>query len=144
MLKINLPVKNYEVQQRKVASTKESVVAFRELGYSLKDCALLSGISTSTLTRYQEDDSEFVTAIQAAWAKYQGRLIKKMEDKDPKYLLQTDFPERFKKDKDEAQTQIAAFIGYDQLAERLANLLSGNVQGSNPGTPTREIEGSTS
>lgn len=109
-------------------SIKKSAVHFRSLGHDLKDCALLSGISLATLKKYQTADTQFNLDLQSAWAKYKGRLIEKVEDKDPKYLLQNDFPERFAKEKEAPNSMINAFIGYDELAKQLADLIEGVEQ----------------
>lgn len=120
-------------------AAKKAMVYFRELGYDKKECALMAGYSLDTLKDWAHDDPEFSLALAQGWMKYQGTLIQKVKDKDPKYLLQNDFPKRFKKDKEiEKPDQTINFIGYDQLAARLAGLIRGSERGSTSSNPAQE------
>lgn len=124
-----------DIRLQKVISAKKSCIAFREDGMDLKDCALMCGYALGTIKNWQAEDEQFMNDMAAARARYKQKLIKKVTDKDPKYLLQNDFPERFKKDKEvEQPNNTAVFVGYDKLAQQLAEFLSGASTGSSPTT----------
>lgn len=118
-----------------IRRVKSEMVKHREDGMDLVDCAELAGTSYETMLRWRKADAIFDRALQTAWKRYKKSLLVAVKRRDPKYLAQNDFPDRFKKD---AENPMLAqlnqfFISYDVLTKDLLGINPRTI-GSNSGS----------
>ena len=116
---------------------KDKAIEVRRWGGDLEDAALLAGISVDTLSNWRKEDSDFSEDIQAAWSSYKLGLIRSVKENKADYLLQNDFPKRFKKQNEPPSvTNNVLIIGDDQLSKLLYGFTKKLTE-----SPAPQIEG---
>lgn len=100
---------------------KERAIEVRRWGGDIEDCALQAGIDQKTLYNWRQEDSQFSQMLEAAWSDYKLSLIKLTKQSKSDYLLQNDFPKRFKKANEipNGVTNNILIVGDDQLSKLL-------------------------
>lgn len=109
------------------ARAKKIMIENRKAGMDVEDCAILAGVSKDTLYRWKKADLTFNTNFSQAWFEYKKSLIGNVKKKDAKFLLQTDFRERFtlpeeKKGNVNILIQTGGQMNEQQLRSRIAEI----------------------